>query len=458
MLVRRSIIILFVLMASAPIVAFNVRANREAQSQTNRELQTIVVARGDVEVTVTALGTIQADQTANISFAAVGRVTDVYFQVGDYVMIGDVLALVNSDTQQAAVEQAQLALDLALLQRDQLMQGPTQGQIDIAQANIDAAEAAVYAIQSAVTPEDIRAAELAYEAALVAVEDAIQARATASGGQSPEAYALLDAQSGEASFNAERARLQLGSLRTSSSGQTGSAYARVLQAERELERLLAGATQAEIDRVDAIIAQAELSVAQAEAGLSRTQLTAPFDGLISAINIEVGGIVAPGLPAMQITDIDPLRLTVQVDEIDVELIEEGLPARVRLDAIPETEYESTLEQIALISTADGAVVSYDVNVRLVNINDPRVRVGMTAEAAVVIEDRRDVIVVPNLYIRLDRQADRAYVNVLRGDELEEIEIALGLQGADVSEVIAGIREGDIVAVDLAGDAISLGGG
>ena len=159
---------------------------------------------------------------------------------------------------------------------------------------------------------------------------------------------------------------------------------------------------------------------------------------------------------MQITDITPLRLTVEVDEIDIRQIREGLPARVRLDAIPDANYQAELERIGLISTADTGIVSYDVNVRLGEIDDPRLRVGMTAEASVIVEERRDVLIVPNLYIRLDRQNDQAFVNVMRADgTLEEIEVTLGLQGADVSEITAGLREGDIVAVDLAADEIEL---
>ncbi|MDX2160130.1 MAG: efflux RND transporter periplasmic adaptor subunit [bacterium] len=460
MSIRRSIFVLVLLVLLIPVIAFSVRANRlENQADTSvQQLQTYTVGRGEVEVTVTALGSIEADQTARLSFTTAGRVTDVYFQAGDYVLAGDVLARVQSDSQRIAVEQAQAALDLALIQRDQLLEGPDEGQIAIAQANIDAAEAAVYAVQNAVSPQDIQAAELQYQAAQQALTDAIQARTTA-GGRSEAEYALLDAQVGEATFNAETARLQLENLRSGTQGQTGAAYARLQQAERELERLQVGASQVELDRADAQIAQAELNLEQAQTALARTALTAPFDGYIQAFNIEVGGIAAPGLPAVELTDVEPLNLTISVDEIDVRQIREGMPARVRLDALPDEEFPAVLERIALISTNEDGLVSYDVQVQLDQVDDPRVRVGMTAEAAVVVEARDGVIVVPNLYIRLDRTTNTAFVNVLNAaGQLEEIEVTLGLQGPDASEILAGLREGDVVAVDLAGDSLSLFGG
>jgi hypothetical protein len=71
-----------------------------------------------------------------------------------------------------------------------------------------------------------------------------------------------------------------------------------------------------------------------------------------------------------------------------------------------------------------------------------------------------VLVIPNIYIRLDRQADRAFVNVMRADGTleEDVEITLGLRGQNSSEVLSGVSEGDVLAVDLTGDQISLFGG
>jgi hypothetical protein len=64
-----------------------------------------------------------------------------------------------------------------------------------------------------------------------------------------------------------------------------------------------------------------------------------------------------------------------------------------------------------------------------------------------------------MYIRLERGEDRAFVNVLRDeDTLEEIEIELGLRGQENSEVVSGLREGDVIVLDLSGERFSLFGG
>ena len=67
--------------------------------------------------------------------------------------------------------------------------------------------------------------------------------------------------------------------------------------------------------------------------------------------------------------------------------------------------------------------------------------------------------LPRLPSSLDRAQGDAYVNLLQPDgTLLEIPVTLGLQGQDVSQVSAGLTEGDVIAVDLAGDSLSIFGG
>jgi HlyD family secretion protein len=459
MSVRRSLFVLLLLMMLLPTWVFFSRANPPEMSEAPTTLQEYRVERGDLDVNITAVGRIESDQQSRLSFLSGGRVAAVRFDVGDRVMEGDVLAELDSEAQQIAYDQASLALEAAEVQKQRLLDGADEGQIRIAQANLDAARSAAASIAGVVSADQIRALELAYQQALVAVEDANRARTTAPGEQPPEAYQLLEARIGQAAFNAEIARLQLEQARSGApAGQRAAAQARVEQAQAELDRLLAGATQPEIDRADALIAQQQIQLDQAAAALERTRLTAPFDGIVTAVNVDEGGLALPGVAAFELTDTDPLRLTVQVDEIDIRQIQADMPARVRVDALPGLELGATLERVALLGTNSGGIVSYDVLVRLDDL-DSRVRVGMTAEASVTVESRRDVVVVPNLYIRLERQTGRAFVNLVREDvTLEEVEVVLGLQGQDQSEIVSGLNEGDVIAVDLSADDISLFGG
>ncbi|MCS7071102.1 MAG: hypothetical protein NZM00_06325, partial [Anaerolinea sp.] len=227
------------MLLALPLLAFYLRITERPAPIPKRNVQEYTVVRGDVDVTVSAVGRVEPSEVIRAAFTGAGRVIDVPVQVGDVVQPGDVLARLDDTLQAIAVSQRQVALELAQLQYERLLAGPDATQLAIAQANVDAARGAVQAAAGAVSSEQIRAAELQYQSAQQALRDAEQARATASGGQPEQYYQLLDARVGQASFNQEIARLQLEALRSGgSAAQIGVAQARLNQAEAELARLL----------------------------------------------------------------------------------------------------------------------------------------------------------------------------------------------------------------------------
>ncbi len=460
MSVRRSLFVLTLVTFLLPVVVLAQRAGQARTANTVRteNIQLHTVQRADVAVMVNAIGSVEASEVAQLNLTTPGRIDEVLVEEGDYVLAGDVLVQQEADAQRIAHEQALLALDLANLRLQDLLEPVDEDDIRVAEANVRSAWGAVQSAESVVSDEDLRAAELAVRQAQAAYDEAIRRRTTAQGGQGDDAYALLDAQVGETSFNLDIARRRLESLRTANQGQLGAAYARARQAEAELERVKAGPQQAEIDRAELAVQQAQLQLDEAATAYNRRRLVAPFDGIVSRVYIEEGSIVAPGVPAIELTNISPLHVRAEVDEVDIRQIEAGMSARVQLDALPNIWLNGMIERIAVVGQDREGIVSYDVKVLLDDM-DPRVRHGMTAEAAVVVEESRDVVAVPNQFIRLDRDVNRAFVSIMRSDgTLEEVEVTLGLQGQDTSEVVAGLNEGDVIALDLTGGLFSLFGG
>lgn len=459
MSVRRSIVVLSLVMLLFPAAFFALRAQQAADApDPAATLQLLRVGRGAVDVTVSAVGRVEPDEQSSLSVRAPGTIVEIRVQVGDQVRAGDVLLTQDDAAQRLALDQAQAALDLARLQRDQLGAGPDSARLAAAQAAVQAAQGAANAAASAVSAADVQTAQLNYDAAQQALADAQAARASAAGGQPQAAYDLLEARIGQASFNAEIARLQLEQVQSGSPSQVGAAYAQVAQAQAQLDQLLAGPTEAQLAAADARVAQAQIQVDAAQRAVDETRLTAPFDGVITAVNAEAGALAAPGLPLLSVMQTEPLWLTVQVDEIDVREVAEGMQARVVLDALPDVTLDGVLDRIGLTPQNQNGIVNYDVRVRLQGA-DPRARVGMTAEASFIVQQVQDVLIVPNAFIRLDRQRNQAFVNrVLPDGTLEEVEVQLGLQGRDDSQVLSGLAEDDLIAVDLAGDSLSLFGG
>jgi len=458
MSVRRSLVVLFILILGLPIVIFG-RSNLTTPQDDQiilSNLQLYEIRQGTVAQTVTALGNIEADEVVQLSFLVPGRVEEILIQVNEYVLPGDELVRLENETQQLQYQQALVTLDQALLEYEDLLTVDEET-IRLAEASVDAAFGTYLSAANSVSDEDIRAADLAYEQALAAAEELRLNRDRLGGqfGADSNAYISADARYGEATFQAEIARLQAEELRTASAPQAYAAYSRYLEAQAQLEQTLAGPSQSEIEVAQANITQAENQVERAETAFARTILQTPIEGVVTAMNAEPGALIVPGATVVEVTDISPLGLTVQVDEIDIGLVEVGLPVRVELDGLPDVQFPATVSSVAPLGTPSGGIVSYDVEIAL-DTEDTRVRVGMTAEATIVIEEQADVLVVPNLYIRRERSTDRTFVNVLREDNsLEEVEVTLGMQGRDTSEVISGLEAGDLVAIDLGGGAVDV---
>lgn len=461
MSIWRSLLLLLVLLISLPLIIYNQsnQASTSSDSIQLSNLQLYQVERGIVALTVNAIGTIEPNQVVQLSFLTAGRVEMIIASRDEYVLAGDELIYLDNETQRINFDQAMLSLNRAELAYDDLLIVDDNA-ILLAQASVDAAIGQYQSVISAVTTGDLQAADLAYQQALEAAEQLRIERDNIGGQFGGDSNEWIQAQAryGQATFDAEIARLQADRLRNINGPQAFAASVNIDVARAELQRVLAGPSEAEIESALISIEQAELQAERTQTAYERTILTAPFNGVITQLNIEEGSLVAPGLTVIELMDVDTLGLTVQVDEIDIGLVELNQPVRVTLDALPDVTLPATVTDIAPLGTPSGGIVSYDVEIQL-DGQDSRIRVGMTAEANIIIQEAPDVLFVPNLYIRRDRNSDRAFVNVLREDNsIEEIEVEIGIQGRESSEILSGLTEGDLVAIDLTGRGLNILGG
>ncbi|MBI1282359.1 MAG: efflux RND transporter periplasmic adaptor subunit [Anaerolineaceae bacterium] len=449
MSVIRSLVVLVVLVIVIPLGASFIRQGQAARQELTEQtrLQNLVrytVGRGDVQRSVSALGTIETDSVVDLGFETSGLATEVLVKTGDYVRAGDPIARLASDTQKINYEQAKLALEKANNALADLLGPVDENDIKVAKANLASAQASYTSAASSSSDADVAQAQLRYEQAQHAFEEAKHKRQV-SGGLNDDQYTLLDAQVGAASFNAEIARLQLAQVQTGNTGGMAQAGAQIALRQKQLDQLLAGPKQSVITNAQIALQQAEAQLRDAETALNRTTLYASIDGVVTSVNVDVGQPVLMGKPVIQITNMSALGLIAQVDEEDINLIKDGMPTYVELDALPSVELPASVKQIEIMGTEVNGVVSYDTHFTLKQV-DPRVRVGMTGEAFVILETRQSVLTVPNNFLHVEADG-RVFVDILDAKNKESrVEIKLGLQGADNSEVLSGLKEGDVVVV------------
>ena len=196
---------------------------------------------------------------------------------------------------------------------------------------------------------------------------------------------------------------------------------------------------------------AKLSLESAELNLEKAEIVAPFDGVVTDINITEGeeiSTAALATPAISLVDTSDIEMRGSIDEIDISIVELDQEANIQLDALPDEEIEGRVAFISQIGTSLVGVVSYETMITLEN-PDERLRDGMTATAEVIIERRDDVLFIPNRALR-GTWAD-PWVEVYIDGQVEEREISLGLTDGINTEVLSGLEEGEEVVLPASGE-------
>ncbi len=450
MSVIRSLVVLLLLVILIPFGSTFLRerqAIRQEQTEQTR-LQNLVrytVERGDVEKTISALGKVEADTVVDLGFETSGQAAEVLVKTGGYVRAGDPIARLSNETQQINYDQAKLALEKANNALADLLGPVDENDLKVAQANLESAKGSYSSASSSVSDADLAQAQLRYDQARKALEDAQRKRSVANGMQTDQ-YTLLDAQVGAASFNAEIARLQLENMQTANRGGLTQAGAQIALRQKQLEQLLAGPKPAQITNAQIVLQQAEAQLRDAETALNRTTLYASIDGVVTKVDLDIGQPVLAGRSVIQISKLSTMGLLAQVDEEDINLIKDDMPTYIELDALPNEHLPAAVKQIEIMGKEVNGVVNYDTHFTL-NQVDPRVRVGMTGEAYVVLETRQSVLTVPTNFLHIEADG-RVFVDVLdKNNKQSRVEVKLGLQGSDSVEVLSGIKQGDVVVIE-----------
>jgi len=163
-----------------------------------------------------------------------------------------------------------------------------------------------------------------------------------------------------------------------------------------------GVTDARAEKAarEASVAQATEALRQAERDLEKSVIRSPIDGVVMKRQVEVGAAVADiqngGTVIATLADDRKIHLLATVDENDVARARVGQSADVKLDAFPGESFPGRLRKIALSATTQQNVATFQIEIELAP--DERVRVGMSADARVIVHEHHAVLLVPNTAI------------------------------------------------------------
>ncbi|MFC1937560.1 efflux RND transporter periplasmic adaptor subunit [Chloroflexota bacterium] len=215
------------------------------------------------------------------------------------------------------------------------------------------------------------------------------------------------------------------------------------------------AAESQIAAAESQLEAAKQAVTETQRQLDETSITAPFDGLVANVSAKEGDIVPP--PSMgaktiiHLIDTATMELNAEVDEIDIADVELGQRAIIEVDALPVLQLEGKVISISLLPEMVGGVVVYEVEIGLDISPDSMLKVGMSATADIVINERNNILLVPDRAI--GEGPDGPTVKVTVGEDTEETQerpVVIGISDGFDTEIVSGIEEGEVVVVERRG--------
>ena len=214
-----------------------------------------------------------------------------------------------------------------------------------------------------------------------------------------------------------------------------------------------GAVTAAASAVDAASKSYDDAVA---AGEKRT-VKSPTVGTVVSVGAVAGQAVGSGASGtgslVQIADISKMRVSIDVNEIDISQVKVGQHTRCTFSALPDLELEGTVVSVASTSTGSGmsemgygggGVVTFKVEV-VIDKPDQRVKPGMTASVTILTQEVADALVVPSMAVTEDGTG--SYVYVVTDPETFEAErrdVTVGAKSISEAVIESGLSEGDLV--------------
>ena len=450
---------------------------------------TVVATRETLPVEIKASGTVQPQQTVNISPKSPGRIQRLLVEQGEIVQAGQLIAIMDNQELAADGMEAQARLQEAIARYEETKRRiPTE--LDRFEAEVNQAKTRIAQAQSQLAsakerleaaqqriPRDIeqlqaqlRSAESRLKLAEVRLKrnlDLLKA-----GAISQDRYDELSNEY----FNAQAAVLETLS-RLESAKSTASPEVQQIQQEiQQLQGAIAEAQQglrsqqatlAERQRtVETELATQEANAAAAKAQLDRrkilyedTFVRAPFAGIITQKFAIAGAFVTPTTSASSTASATStsivalakgLEVVAKVPEVDVSQLRRGQPVIIQADAYPNQSFEGQVIRVAPEAIVENNVTSFEVTIGLVT-GQAELRSKMNVDVVFTGRALENVLTVPTVSIvTLSGQTGVMVPNAEQKPEFQPITIGLVLD--EKTQVLSGLESGERIFIDIPEDS------
>jgi len=230
--------------------------------------------------------------------------------------------------------------------------------------------------------------------------------------------------------------------------QADLAQAEAKFAELKGEPLPDGATSS-LSAARTEVEQAKLALEDAQSAVTDTALTAPFSGIVTAVDAVVGQAVGSSA-IITLADLDHAQIKFYVDETDLSYVDAGYPVSVVFDAAPDVTFTGAVIRVdpALVSVGNTSVVQAWATLDQNDDDAVRLLSGMSATVEVTAGEAQNALLVPVQALRELAPGSYAVFVVQSDGTLKLTPVTVGLQDSVNAEIKSGLNQGDVVSTGI----------
>lgn len=370
---------------------------KKEDAQTKEEavaVETKKIVLGDIDDVTKLSGRIEAEDAVDVVSKIPGKVAEVLCEVGDYVEKGEPLVVLETNELQAQMAQAQAALAAA-------------------RANLSANE-------SGVLPQQVEQVRASYE----------QAKANYNNAKAD--YGRM-----KALYEADAIAKQAFDGMTLKYEVAKTQY----ETAKEQLRLTQGRVPKNVETLRAQVAQAEAAVQLIQTNIDNSVIRAPISGEVSMRMVEPGEMAAAGYPLASLVNVDNVKVVIDVSEEEINKVEDGQEAEIKVDALEEEEPMAGI--VSIVPPASNPTRLFQVKIDIEN-PDHKLKPGMFADVDIVTGTRENVVVAPKDSILIKKHGNIAYV--VKDGKAEERIVNIGVSNGKNVEITKGLKKGEQLVV------------
>jgi HlyD family secretion protein len=346
------------------------------------QYRTAPVEHGDIDVTISSTGNPNAVVTVQVGTQVSGVVLALFADFNTKVTKGQLIARIDP--------------------------APFQARVDQAQANLEAARAAVANSQAVV--QQAMSGILAANSSLAAAQaNVVKAQAVAEDAKvKVDRRVIMVKQGADSKEDLETAQTTYQSAIADHDALVAQQHAvedgvKVAQAQLKVANATLSASQAQVKQFTAALQSAQLD-------LDHTSITAPVNGVVVSRNVDVGQTVAASLSAPTLfliaQDLTKMQVDTNVSEADVGRVQVNQSATFTVDAYPGQVFRGNVVQIRKAPINVQNVITYDA---VIGVSNPDLKLfpGMTANVKILVNQRVNVLKVPNAALRFHPATETA---------------------------------------------------